>query len=349
MTQEAMSRNEWKVYVHIVPKDISNNDENKYYVGITSQDAVNNRWRNGHGYKKNAHFWRAIQKYGWENLQHDIVAENLTFKEASEFEKVLIKELKSNDYHYGYNVSPGGESGAAGLHSSEKQKEVTSKRMKEAWKDPEYRERMTKMSQEIHTPEWRKDHSRKLKALWADEEYRKNHSGVNHHSYGKKTEPKYGADNPNAKQIICLNTLKIYGSIKDAHLDTGCSICTIGKCCNHKSSACPQTDSQGRRYTWRTYEDYLKMSEDNVYQAIMNGNTIKSPFRKPVINLEDLRVFEHSTDAAKFYNIKSYTNISSACRDHVRSGGYYWQYLDDYLKENNTDLEKAKSLLIFMY
>lgn len=91
------------------------------------------------------------------------------------------------------------------------------------------------------------------------------------------------------------------------------------------------------------------MSENDIHKAIINGNIAKNLFRKPVINLEDLKVFEHATDAAKFYNIKSYTNISSACREHYKSGGYYWQYLDDYLRENNIDLEKAKSLLIFMY
>lgn len=349
MTKEAMLSQTWKVYIHIVPKEISNNNVDKYYVGITSLEDANLRWRSGHGYKKNVHFWRAIEKYGWNNLQHDVVAENLTFKEASNFEKTLIEKLKSNDYHHGYNVSPGGESGAAGVQSSEKQKEVTSKRLKEAWKDHEYRERMIKMSRQIHTQEWRKNHSKKLKALWSDDEYRRNHSGVNHPCYGQKRDPRYGSDNSNAKQIVCLNSLKVYGSIKDAHIDTGCSVSSISLCCSHKRKSCSQTDSQGRRYTWRTYKEYLQMSEDDIQQAITNGNIVKSPFRKPVVNLETLKVFEHATDAAKFYNITSYTNVSGACRDKIRSGGYHWQYLDDYLKENNTDLEKAKSLLIFMY
>lgn len=349
MTKEAMLSQTWKVYIHIVPKEISNNNVDKYYVGITSLEDVNLRWRSGHGYKKNVHFWRAIEKYGWNNLQHDVVAENLTFKEASNFEKTLIEKLKSNDYHHGYNVSPGGESGAAGVQSSEKQKEVTSKRLKEAWKDHEYRERMIKMSRQIHTQEWRKNHSKKLKALWSDDEYRRNHSGVNHPCYGQKRDPRYGSDNPNAKQIVCLNSLKVYGSIKDAHLDTGCSVGTIRKCYNHKSLSCPQTDDHGRRYVWRIYDEYLSMTKDDIDNAIADGNKRKSVFRKPVINLEDSRVFECANDAAKFYNITSSSNINSACRDCVRSGGYYWKYLDDYLKENNADLEKAKSLLIFMY
>lgn len=83
----------------------------KMYVGITSRD-VRQRWQNGRGYIKNDHFYRAIQKYGWNKFDHEVIAENLTKDEACEMEKVLIKELKSNDYHFGYNLSAGGEGGA---------------------------------------------------------------------------------------------------------------------------------------------------------------------------------------------------------------------------------------------
>ena len=83
------------------------------YVGITSRD-VKRRWQNGRGYIKNDHFYRAIQKYGWDNFDHDVIVENLTKDEACEMEKTLIKELKSNDYHFGYNLSAGGE-GSLGL------------------------------------------------------------------------------------------------------------------------------------------------------------------------------------------------------------------------------------------
>lgn len=54
-------------------------------------------------------FYRAIQKYGWNNFEHEVIAENLTKDEACEMEKALIKKLKSNDYHFGYNLSAGGE------------------------------------------------------------------------------------------------------------------------------------------------------------------------------------------------------------------------------------------------
>ena len=95
--------NKWTVYVHIVPKDVSGKLWDKYYVGITSV-GVKARWgKNGKNYKGQV-FYRAIQKYGWENIQHEIIAENLTKNEACSLETSLIVELKSYD-KYGYNIN----------------------------------------------------------------------------------------------------------------------------------------------------------------------------------------------------------------------------------------------------
>ena len=97
--KENVTRN-YKVYIHISPSL-------KYYVGITFRDPER-RWRpDGSGYKLNEYFWRAIQKYGWDNFQHEIVASNLTKEEAESFERLLIKELNCKSPN-GYNHDNGG-------------------------------------------------------------------------------------------------------------------------------------------------------------------------------------------------------------------------------------------------
>ena len=101
--------NNWTVYVHIVPKELSGYDHDKYYVGVTSRD-VKERWHGGSNYNGQV-FYNAIKKYGWGNIEHEIVAENLTKDEAYEFEKTMIKALNSANKNYGYNVSEGGEGG----------------------------------------------------------------------------------------------------------------------------------------------------------------------------------------------------------------------------------------------
>lgn len=93
--------NKWTVYIHTSPSG-------KYYVGITSKQP-NQRWQNGKGYSKNKHFYNAIKKYGWNNFEHEIIAEHLTKKEACNFEKTLIKEIRSSCKESCYNITSGGE------------------------------------------------------------------------------------------------------------------------------------------------------------------------------------------------------------------------------------------------
>ena len=105
----------YTVYLHTSPSG-------KYYVGIT-KDSVKRRWQNGHGYK-NQVFYRAIEKYGWDSIDHEIIASNLTKEEAENFEILLISKLHSNNPKYGYNVENGGNSTGK---LSEETKKVISK------------------------------------------------------------------------------------------------------------------------------------------------------------------------------------------------------------------------------
>lgn len=97
------------VYEHLTPS-------NKRYFGITSQP-LSKRWKNGLGYSKNDHFYRAIQKYGWDNIQHDIIAIDLSKHDACLIEQTMIAYYNTTDEHYGYNKSIGGEAGCLGAHT----------------------------------------------------------------------------------------------------------------------------------------------------------------------------------------------------------------------------------------
>ena len=106
----------YTVYLHTSPSG-------KYYVGITSI-SVEQRWQNGRGYKRQV-FYRAIQKHGWDNIDHEIIASNLTKEEAENFEILLIKELHTTNPNYGYNVDNGGNS--IGKMSEETKKKLSNK------------------------------------------------------------------------------------------------------------------------------------------------------------------------------------------------------------------------------
>lgn len=93
--------NNYCVYKHTTPSG-------KVYIGITKQD-VNKRWKNGNGYKLCTAFYRAILKYGWDNIKHDVLITGLTENEACALEVELVAEYNSADPRYGYNLTYGGE------------------------------------------------------------------------------------------------------------------------------------------------------------------------------------------------------------------------------------------------
>lgn len=106
---------------------------NKVYVGISKQNPPNRRWANGIGYKQSEYFWRAICQYGWENFEHTILKDELTYEEASDAEIYYISLNSSADRNFGYNISYGGL--AYCDHSPETRKKM-SKSIREYWSSP---------------------------------------------------------------------------------------------------------------------------------------------------------------------------------------------------------------------
>ena len=89
---------EYCVYRHVFPNG-------KSYIGI-SKDAQK-RWNYGNGYNTQPKISRAIHKYGWANVKHEMLAERLTKELAQQLEKHYIAEYDS--IRNGYNTSIGGD------------------------------------------------------------------------------------------------------------------------------------------------------------------------------------------------------------------------------------------------
>lgn len=83
----------YKVYKH------TNKINKKVYVGISKNDLLT-RWNNGKGYLKNQKFYSDIVKYGWDSFNHDIIFENLNYKDAVIKESELIRKYDSVEHGY---------------------------------------------------------------------------------------------------------------------------------------------------------------------------------------------------------------------------------------------------------
>ena len=198
----------YTVYMHKFPNG-------KVYVGIT-KNSIYKRWANGQGYRHNKRMTNAIKRYGWENVSHIIIDENLSKEEACKLEIEKIKEFDSTNEENGYNYSTGGESGSSGVKQSE---ETIRKRIQNT------NGGVNPFLGKKHTEETRKKMSAACKGRKRSEEDKikisKKLKGVKKSEETKLRMKK--AQEKNRKKVICLTTGIIYDSISDAAKAIGAS------------------------------------------------------------------------------------------------------------------------------
>ena len=244
----------YKVYKHTAPNK-------KVYIGITKQP-VDRRWRNGDGYKENLLFYRAIQKYGWDNFVHEVLYENISKEEAEAIEINLIRQYKSNIPRYGYNIEHGGNT-VGTLAESTKEKirlantgkkasDIAKKHMSQAHKQRVIAHGMANgMGGEgERNPFYGRHHSESTKKIL----HQKN-SGTNSAWYGRlhTDEEKKKISKSLMKRVCQLdesgNILATFDSLHDAANHVGAkSQSTIGQCANGKRKT-------AHGYIWRYYSD----------------------------------------------------------------------------------------------
>lgn len=185
---------------------------------------------NGRGYKHSSHFYNAIQKYGWDNFDHEIIAEGLSKEEAQQMEMDYIKKFNTQDNNFGYNISRGGE-----WHEySEEAKQRVSEKFKGSG-NPNYGHRLSD-EERIELSSWRKgerapgygkeisDEKRaKISASHTGEirtpEMRSRISETLKQRY-KENEPLVGFGRQ-PKKILCVEVGKVFDSIAEAARCTG--------------------------------------------------------------------------------------------------------------------------------
>ena len=325
-----MEEKKWCVYIHTSPS-------NKAYIGITCDD-VKKRWKNGHGYTKDHQYamYRAIQKYGWDNFEHIIFANDLSEEQAKHIEMLLIALYKTNcsKYNnpaYGYNMTDGGDGSIGHKHSNETRKKM-SDIAKHRFSIPEN----NPMYDKKHSEETRHKISEKRKGsnLPEDvkEKIRQSNSGKNNHFYGihrfGDTNPMYGkrhsedakrkmSENRNCEKVICVETGIVYINASEAGRQTGIDRSQIAACYRKDSGV---HTAGGFHWKYEKYKDDESYKEVDlrfkaVVQCTLNGDVIK--------------IWDGSTSASKALNINR-SSISACCLGNKNSaGGFLWRYATD--------------------
>lgn len=279
------NKQEYTVYMH------KNKINNKVYIGQT-RTSVNNRWQDGKGYKGCTLFERAINKYGWDNFDHIIVASNLTKEESCQMEKDLIALYESTNPQKGYNLSTGGESGHTGVPMSKEARNKISIANKGKVISEETRKKMSIASSKY-----------KISAL----------------AYIRAVEVHSIPVVQLTKNGLYIET---YSSSAEASRKTGINESTINSCCNKDGKA-----KSAGGFMWMRKADYDNCAKD---ELCYKNNHIR-PIVQLDKHGSYMAEFESSAAAAKILGLKYYKNINHCLIGDSKSAyGFVWIYKDEY-------------------
>lgn len=135
----------------------------KLYIGMTTIGFHKRKSEHKCCYKNEncqVFVYLAMRKYGWENIEWNVLFESVEENELEHVECWYIKEFNTQDRNFGYNLKEGG---SHGKHSKET-KEKISKSQKEYWKTHTHPTLGRK-----HTEEAKKQISEALKGKYVGE------------------------------------------------------------------------------------------------------------------------------------------------------------------------------------
>ena len=309
----------YKIYAHI------NKINGKKYIGQTKQQ-LDQRFRDGEGYKKSPKFYGAIKKYGWDNFEHILLFDGLSLEEANKKEEELIKEYNTTNDSNGYNIAYGGDNHAQSEEAIYKMKMAKDRNKnnydfyKEVFqydKDGHFIEKFKSIREaERKTGINRRNISSccngKAKSaggfLWSNA-YKED---IKYNSLRQRQVDRYD------KNGIYIDSF-VNAKIASKALDIEPS--SIYACCN-------KTRNLAGDYIWKFHDD----------ESEVQKYTNSSHKKVKQIDRHTLKVigeYDSIAVASKETGVRS-ASISSCCKKRLKTAGnYIWRYIDD---ESEIDL-----------
>lgn len=279
-------RRDHKIYKY------TNKVNGKVYIGRTCT-SLYKRARGGEGYRGCVYFWNAIQKYGWENFEGEILEEGLTAEESSVKEIEYIEKYNSANGDFGYNIVKSAQSDfddTRRLKISERNKGENNPRWGCHISEEHRRKIIETNKKRVYTPEMRRNLSEARKKSYAE--------GTVHpmsgHKHTQEAKDKMSKAN---KGHIPWNKGKKMSEVSPDYVPS-----FLGK--HHSEEA--------RR----------KISEANKGRS----NTACS---KRVVCIETGVIYDSALEASRIIK-RDVSQLCKCCRGVRKScGGYHWCYVDD--------------------
>ena len=260
------------IYRHWI---ILDNGVEKSYIGQTIRKP-NKRWKNGNGYTgydSDTHFARAINKYGWDKFNHEIIGiveaktkEQVTL-DLNEWEVYYIEKYDS--YYNGYNETLGGYTFSG--ESNPNSKRVICLNTKQVFNTClEAKEWCgTSISGYLNGRKTNKhcgkhpETGERLAWMFLDE-YKKSTEDEISNKLNTALNGRKGAAGSSARKVVCINSKMIFNTMSEAKefykLKTVSGICS---CCKNNKPYYGEDSITHEKLLWMYYEDWLKLQENN--------------------------------------------------------------------------------------
>lgn len=219
---------------------LKNKVNNKIYIGQTWLPLHKRMGLQGKNYKNSIYLFSAIQKYGSENFEYEVLATCKDQAAADEFEAYFIIKYNSTNHEIGYNLKEGG---SAGRHSEETKAKMSKTMSEKIWSEEALAgkakggESWIGKSRPPRSEEWKEENSIRTKERHANNPHPmlgKEHSEatkakISEAMTGKKKDPESVKRGASARQMSPereLAIIKAYKSGKnirdiETEFDTG--------------------------------------------------------------------------------------------------------------------------------
>lgn len=233
--EKANDKRKWIIYMYTFPNG-------KRYIGKTCRTLKDrqdgSKWR---GYNKCPALWNAIQKYGIENIQQDVLFESYMADEYSDrLEMLCIALFKTNcvrykNPSYGYNCDDGGKGTPFHTLSDESRKKISNARKGKFLGED--------------NPFYGKTHSDETK-----EKLSKIHKNkiIPNEVKQKMSKSHFGHTPTNNKYVYCIELDMIFCSITNASEYTKADPSSIIRCCKGL-----QKTSMGYHWRYATQDEII--------------------------------------------------------------------------------------------
>lgn len=157
-----------------------------------------------------------------------------------------------------------------------------------------------------------------------------------------------GANNKRSKKIICISTKKIFDTIEDAKEFYNIYGSNISECIRENNRYPYAGVWQGIKLVWCLYDEYLKMSNDEILKRIDKAKNTRNYRNTAVVLLNTGELFDSCIDASRKTGI-CYDNIIRCCKKN-KSYSYagkldngelaVWRYENEYVLMTRSEVRK---------